>query len=153
MSPLIIDRGNTIRFASTHSQVTKAPISSAQECVQEMYERHYNTMATRVSDRSVCVSEILRHVQHLCQAIDPQKNSQGIQRTRKIIATVYNFMYMYLYMYSVYIIDNIVVVVPDTVGTRCMVECPQCLGLQLVCSLLPSGSIAPPPQHHHPSPG
>ena len=42
-------------------------------------------------------------------------------------------------------IIQIVVVVPDTGGTRCMVECPQCLGLQLFCSLLPSGSIAPPP--------
>ena len=40
---------------------------------------------------------------------------------------------------------HIVVVVPDTGGTRCMVECPQCLGLQLFCSLLPSGSVAPPP--------
>ena len=40
---------------------------------------------------------------------------------------------------------QIVVVDPDTGGTRCMVECPQCLGLQLFCSLLPSGSIAPPP--------
>ena len=36
-------------------------------------------------------------------------------------------------------------IVLDTGGTRCMVECPQCLGLQLFCSLLPSGSIAPPP--------
>ena len=40
---------------------------------------------------------------------------------------------------------HIVVVVPDTGGTRYMVECPQCLGLQVFCSLLPSGSIAPPP--------
>ena len=43
------------------------------------------------------------------------------------------------------VVCSIVVVVPDTGCTRCMVECPQCLGLQLFCILLPSGLIAPPP--------
>ena len=45
---------------------------------------------------------------------------------------------------------SIVAVVPKYWGTWCMVECPQCLELQLFCILLPSGSITPPPWHHHP---
>ena len=61
----------------------------------------------------------------------------GYQSSTCLVVQVLNGV-----MYSVHIV---VVVVPDTGGTRCMVECPQCLGLQLFCSLLPSGSIAPPP--------
>ena len=34
--------------------------------------------------------------------------------------------------------DYKIVVVPDTGGTRCMVECPQCLGLQLLCAKYPT---------------
>ena len=36
----------------------------------------------------------------------------------------------------------IVVVVPDTGGTRCMVECPQCLGLLVCCH--PDPLLHPP---------
>ena len=37
--------------------------------------------------------------------------------------------------------DNKVVVVPDTGGIRCMIKCPQCLGLQLLCVWLQSDNL------------